>query len=259
MNNLEQLKEQFFINAAPLWKLYRGTRKAAGDMISSNLSEFRMSESWDKLEKVINLNKGSIFNFTVYQTDKEKNTTGGYTLFLDIKEGEQQPQYIAAAQPPALSESKLFEITQSFNNTIQELKQEIKEQQHEREKQELKNEFNLKIQELENTQTGKRESLEMFKLFALNLLKPKQAAAIGAAEMESPGQHQEQEQEGNQHEEGEYLEIDFNSVIESTTIIKNHIPNAEELLNKLAETLENASQQERENLINILKMYLNVR
>lgn len=262
MNNINQLKEQFFINAAPLWKLYRGTRKAAGDMISSNWDENRMAESWEKLEKVINLNSSNIHTFTIYTTDNKKNTTGGYTLYLDIKEAPAAPMATAGPYVGAAPDnSKLFEITQQFNTTIQELKEQIKEERHAREKQDLINEYSLKIQELETSTDAKRQGVEMLKLFALNLMKPKAAAAIGAMEMEtpaSPGQHQEQEQESQEHESGEFIDIDFNSVIESTTIIKTYIQNAEELLQKLAETLEKASEQERANLINILKMYLNV-
>jgi hypothetical protein len=252
MKNLNELKQQFFINNFPLWKLYRGTRKTASEQISSNLKEFRMEESWAKLETVLNLNKSSIFNFTIYQTDNEKNTTGGYTLFLDIKETPAP----SPASPPslgAIQNTQLLQITQDFNNTIQELKEQIKEQQHKTEKQEIINEFNLKIQELENSTNTKKEGLEMLKLFALNFIKP----GIGLAGIETAQTATVAEMEAEtENIKNLDFNIDFNSVLESVAIIKTHIKDVEVLLFKLSETLENSTETERQNLINVLKMYL---
>lgn len=252
MKNLFELKEQFFINNFPLWKLYRGTRKTNAELISSNTEEFRMIESWDKLEKVINLNKSTIYNFVIYQTDNVKNTTGGYTLYLDIKEAPAPPPAVPTIGA-AIDNTQVYQITQEFNKTIQDLKEQIKEQQYKQEKQELINEFNLKFQELETATDTKKQGIEMLKLFALNLMKPKAAAAIGAATMENP-----EEQEEPEHETPINYNIDFNSIFESVAIIKNYIPDVEIFLFRLSEMLENASDTERQNLINILKMYLNV-
>lgn len=254
MQNLEQLKELFFMQASPLWELFGGTKKNPARLLSKNNDEVRLELSFANLEKAIKLNRSNNDNFVIALKDKPTQSSGVLYVNLDFEKPQETVKQ-------GIDESRILGLQQDFSNTVLELKEELQRQKHQREIDKLVNEYELKLQQLKEASSKKDQMTKIGQTLITHLLAPK--AAIGHATggniqrtQRSPESSPESEQEG---EIINYSGVDFNSVIESVAILKKYIPEAEAMLHNLSVMIDEAeSEQSREQLINLLKMYINV-